>query len=212
MPSSAQPGQPIGVTLSILGWNGPITDPAELAQMQVGVSVSGDSLSGPTEIPVSNAGESTGTPTGSGDYKGTFTAPRATGTLTFTGTAAGYGLYATHMPTTVQVGTTAGTLQAAVQLPLAAKVQAGQSLTGTVVFSNGTGAAHQVRLLLNVSHADATITRPAPSTCRRAARRPARSASRSRRARRSARPGCRSRSSTPATRRSSTARRPASSR
>jgi hypothetical protein len=160
VPSSAQPGQPIGITLSILGWNGPITDPAELAQMQVGVSVSGDSLSGPTEIPVSNAGESTGTPTGSGDYKGTFTAPRATGTLTFTGTAAGYGLYATHVPTTVQVGTTAGTLQAAVQLPLAATVQAGQSLTGTVVFSNGTGAAHQVRLLLNVSHADATITPP----------------------------------------------------
>ena len=74
-PSSAQPGQPISVTLSVLGANGPITDPATLSQMQVAVSVSGDGLSGPTEIPVSNAGETSGTSTGVGDYKGTFTAP-----------------------------------------------------------------------------------------------------------------------------------------
>ena len=87
-PSSAQPGQPISVTLSVLGANGPVTDPATLAQMRVAVSVFGDGLSGPTEIPVTNRGEQ-GTSTGVGDYKGTFIAPRTQGTLTFTGTAAG---------------------------------------------------------------------------------------------------------------------------
>jgi hypothetical protein len=159
-PSSAQPGHPIGVTLSVLGANGPITDPATLAQMQVAVSVSGDGLSGPTEIPVSNAGETQGTATGVGDYKGTFSAPQGQGTLTFTGTAAGYGLYATEVPASVQVGSGIPPFQGTVQFPVAGSVQAGQSIRGEVLFANKTGAARTVRLSLSVSHAYATITSP----------------------------------------------------
>jgi len=161
-PSSAQPGQPIDVTLSVLGTNGPITNPATLAQMQVAVSVSGDGLSGPTEIPVSNAGETPGTATGVGDYKGTFTAPHGQGTLTFTGTAAGYGLFATQVPASVDVTSGALPFQSTVQLPVTGSVQAGQSIKGDVVFAN-TGAARTVRLSLSVNHAYATITSPAGS-------------------------------------------------
>ena len=37
-PSSAKPGQPVSVILSVLGPQGPITDPATLSQMAVRVS------------------------------------------------------------------------------------------------------------------------------------------------------------------------------
>lgn len=159
-PTSAQPGQPIEVTLSVLGANGPITDRATLAQMQVAVSVSGDGLSGPTEIPVSNSGETAGTRTGVGDYKGTFTAPRGTGMLTFTGTAAGYGLFATEIPVSVQIGGGALPFQSTIQFPVTSSVQVGQSIQGDVLFTNKTGAARPVRLTLSTSHAYATITSP----------------------------------------------------
>jgi hypothetical protein len=158
-PSSVPPGQPVSVTLSVLTPKGPLTDPATLSQMQVAVSVSGDGLSGPTEIPVSNVGEGQGTSTGVGDYKGTFTAPRGTGTLTFTGTAAGYGLYATKLPATVQVGGPATELQVAIQPPVVGSVQAGQGIGGELKFTNP-GAARTVRLSLTVSHAFATVTSP----------------------------------------------------
>jgi hypothetical protein len=158
-PSSAQPGQPISVTLSVLGANGPITDPATLSQMQVAVSVAGDGLSGPTEIPVSNAGESQGTSTGVGDYKGTFTAPQGHGTLTFTGTAAGYGLYATEVPASVQVGNGAPPFRSTIQFPVVSSVQQGQSIQGQILFAN-TGPARSARLSLTASHAYATITSP----------------------------------------------------
>jgi hypothetical protein len=158
-PSSVQPGQPVSVTLSVLTPKGPVTDPATLSQMQVAVSVSGDGLSGPTEVPVSNNGEQ-GTNTGVGDYKGTFTAPRAQGTLTFTGTAAGYGLYATKLPATVQVGGAVPGLQVAIQPPVTDSVQAGRGIGGELKFTNP-GAARTVRLSLSVSHAFATIASPA---------------------------------------------------
>ena len=158
-PSSAQPGQPINVTLSVLGANGPITDPATLSQMQVAVSVSGDGLSGPTEIPVSNAGEAQGTTTGVGDYKGTFTAPQGHGTLTFTGTAAGYGLYATEVPASVQIGTGPPPFRSTIQFPVVSSVQQGQTIQGQVLFVN-TGPARTARLSLSARHAYATITSP----------------------------------------------------
>jgi hypothetical protein len=160
-PSSASPGQQIGVTLSVLGANGPITDSAALAQAQVAISVSGDGLSGPTQIPVSNTGETRGTATGVGDYKGTFTAPKGTGTLTFTGTAAGYGLYATEVPASVQVGNGPLSLQSTIGLPVVTSVQRGHGIQGNVLFTNRTGAARTVRLSLGVSHAYATLTSPA---------------------------------------------------
>lgn len=158
-PSSARPGQPINVTLSVLGAKGPITDPATLSQMQVVVSVSGDGLSGPTQIPVSNAGEGHGTATGVGDYKGAFTAPGGKGTLTFTGTAAGYGLFATQVPATVLVGGGVTAFQSTVQFPVTSSVQAGQAIGGQVLFANS-GGALAVRLALSTSHAFATITSP----------------------------------------------------
>jgi hypothetical protein len=159
-PSSAQPGQRIDVTLSVLAANRPITDPATLAHLQVAVTVRGEGLSGPTTIPVSNAGETQGTATGVGDYKGTFTAPRGHGTLTFTGTAAGYGLYATQVPASVQVGSAPPGFQSTIQLPVTTSVQTGQSIDGKVLFANTTGAARTVRLSLSIRHAHATITSP----------------------------------------------------
>ncbi len=158
-PSSAQPGQPINVTLTVLSSNGrPITDPAELSQMQVAVSASGDGLSGPTEIPVSNVGETKSSPTGVGGYQGTFTAPRGQGTLTITGTAAGYGLYATQIPATVQVGGGVTPFQSTVTLPAVSTIQAGQNISGQVLFANTTGTDRAVRLSLSVSPGYATIS------------------------------------------------------
>ncbi len=156
-PLSAKLGQQIGVTLSVLGPNGPITDPSTLAQLQVAASVSGDGLNGPTPVRITNAGEATGV----GDFKGTFTAPQATGTLTFTGTSAGYGLYATEVPATVQVGAAVAGFTATVQLPVVNSVQTGQGITGQLSFVNQTSAARTVRLELSVSPALATITSPA---------------------------------------------------
>ncbi len=160
-PPSAQPGQVISVSLSVLGSNGPITDPATIKNLQVGVTVSGTGLAKPTPVAVSNAGENNGSGTGVANYTGSFQAPKATGPLTFTGTAAGYGLYATEIPATVQVGNVPAGFQATVQFPTAVSVQAGSDLHGQVVFSNTTGAAKTVRLELgNVSNAIATITSP----------------------------------------------------
>ena len=162
-PPSAKLGQPITVTLSVLGVNGPITDPTTLKNLSVGVTVSGDGLPGPTQVHVSNAGESGTSPTGAGDYKGTFPAPSRKGNLTFTGTAAGYGLYATQVPATVTVGL-APPFNVGVQLPVVTSVQAGSSITGNLVFTNQTGAARQVRLELDKSGAIASITPAGPIT------------------------------------------------
>jgi hypothetical protein len=160
-PPSAQPGQVISVSLSVLGNNGPITDPATIKNLQVGVTVSGNGLAKPTPVAVSNAGESNGSGTGVANYTGSFQAPKATGPLTFTGTAAGYGLYATEIPATVQVGNVPAGFQATVQFPTAVSVQAGSDIHGQVIFTNTTGAAKTVRLELgSVSNALATITSP----------------------------------------------------
>ena len=159
-PPSAKLGQPISVTLSVLGPNGPITDPVTLSNLLVGVTVSGDGLPGPTQVPVINASQPAGSATGVGDYKGTFTAPSQQGVLTFTGTAAGYGLYATQVPAAVGVGSATTGFTASVQYPVVTSVQAGSAITGHVVFTNQTGAAKRVRLVLSTSGANATITSP----------------------------------------------------
>jgi hypothetical protein len=160
-PSSAQAGQPIHVTVSVLGPHGPITDPATISKIQVGASVSGDGLSGPTGIPVSNAGENSGTVTGVGDFHGTFSAPRTKGTLVFTGTAVGYGLHTTQVPQVVQVGTQAALLQTDVEFNAPASVTAGQAVRGEVLFRNQTGRTQRVLLKLTTDHAAATVTAPA---------------------------------------------------
>ncbi len=157
-PPSAKPGQPISVTLSVLGPKGPITDPATLKNLLVGVTASGDGLSGPVQVPVTNVGGSPGM--GSGDYRGTFSAPDQQGTLTFTGTAAGYGLFATQVPAAVTIGTATEGFTASIQYPVATSVQAGSDITGRVVFANQTGAARHVRLQLTTSGADTQLTSP----------------------------------------------------
>ena len=162
-PPSAKLGQRISVTLSVLGPNGPITDPATLKNLLVGVTAAGDGLSGPTQVPVSNSGEAAGSAAGVGDYHGTFTAPNEQGTLTFTGTASGYGLYATQVPATVAVGTASAGFNAGVQFPVVTSVQAGNSITGHVVFTNQTGAPRHVNLVLRTSGANASITSPGGS-------------------------------------------------
>lgn len=160
-PPSAQPGQVINVSLSVLGNNGPITDPATIKNLQVGVTVSGEGLAKPTPVAVSNAGENNSSGTGVANYTGSFQAPKTTGMLTFTGTAEGYGLYATQIPATVQVGNVPNGFRATVQLPTAVSVQAGSGIHGQVIFANTTSTAKTVRLELgNVSNALATITSP----------------------------------------------------
>ena len=159
-PPNARVGQPIRITLSVLGANGPITDLATLRQIHVGISVTGDGLSGPVGVPNSNAGEGRVATTGVGDYNGIFTAPGTPGTLTFTGTAEGYGLRATKMSTPVRVGSPASFLQAAVRFDAPASVLPGQEVHGQVLFDNRTGASQHLRLALSASPAFATITSP----------------------------------------------------
>ena len=161
-PPSAQPGQQISVTLSVLGSNGsPITDPAVVTELQAGVVVSGDGLADSVAVPVSNAGETNAAGTGVANYRGTFKAPAATGTLTFSGTAQGYGLYVTNVPASVNVSPSAAAFQATVQFPAALSVQAGSTLAGKVIFDNTTGAAKSVRIALSsVSNADASLSSP----------------------------------------------------
>ena len=159
-PPTARDGQPVKVVVSVLGIRGPITDPATLQQLRVSVNVTGDGLPGPVDVPVSNAGEGTSTPTGAGDYDGTYTAPGRAGTLMFTGTAQGYGLVSTKVPTQVQVGTQPPSLQATILFNAPISVQAGQRVSGQILFSNQTGTTQHVRLELDASPAFATITSP----------------------------------------------------
>jgi hypothetical protein len=163
-PPSAKLGQPISVTLSVLGPSGPIIDPATLKSLLVGVTVSGDGLPSPVQIPISPAGESAGSATGLGGYTGTFTAPNQQGTLTFTGAAAGYGLYATQVPATVTVSNATAGFTASAQFPVVASVLAGDSITGHVIFTNQTGVARHVSLVLSTSGAIAFISPSVPVT------------------------------------------------
>lgn len=151
-PPSAKLGQPVSVTLSVLGPRGPIT-PADLPGLHVGVTASGQGLAGPTQVPM-KAQPATS------NYAGTFRAPRQPGTITLTGTAFGYGLYATQVPANVSVGAAIPAFTASVAFPVVTSVQVGGSITGHIIFSNRTGAARRVRLTLAASGAVASITSP----------------------------------------------------
>ncbi len=148
-------GQPIAVTLTVLGPAGPISDPSTLRSLAVGVTASGDGLPGPEPVRVTPAGSQAGT------FVGSYPAPRQPGPLTITGTAAGYGLYATQVPQTVTVGTAPLDFTAVPQFPQLTSVQVGDTITGTVIFTNTTGTARQVRLMLLPSGVDASLTSPA---------------------------------------------------
>ena len=153
-PPSAKLGQQISLTLDVLGPNGPITDQSTLSSLLVSVAATGGGLPGPVTVPVTaTAGEP-------GHYTGTYTAPNQATTLTFTGTAAGYGLYATQVPATVGVGAQTQGFTATPGFSGQDSVQAGGTVTGQVVFTNQTGAARRVRLVLVPNGAKAVLTSP----------------------------------------------------
>jgi hypothetical protein len=155
---SVNPGKPIDVKLTVLGPNGPITDPSTLKGLLVGVTATGQGLPSPVQVKVSPL---TG-PAGTGTYAGTYTAPGQPTTLTITGTAAGYGLYATQIPATVTVGTASKGFDATPHFSGATSVQAGGTVSGTVDFTNQTGSARRVVLKLTASGTDATISPATP--------------------------------------------------
>ncbi|HET9898785.1 MAG TPA: vWA domain-containing protein [Streptosporangiaceae bacterium] len=157
LPSTAAPGQKISVTLTVLGRNHPIVDPAELKGVAVQASVTGGNLPDPLPIRLSH---STAPGTTAGDFTGTFRAPSAKGLLTITGTASGYGLHATKILAFVSVVNAATIVQATVQFPAVETVLAGSPIKGQVLFTNRTGQAQRARLVLAPGSALATIASP----------------------------------------------------
>jgi hypothetical protein len=157
---SVKPGQQIPVKLTVLGPSGPITDPGTLKSLQVGVTASGPGLPSPVGIPVtalSGAGNA-------GTYAGSYTAPSQPTTLTITGIASGYGLYATKFPATVAVGTAPKGFIATPSFSGATSVGAGGTLSGNIDFINQTGSARQVLLKLTASGTTASISPSTPIT------------------------------------------------
>jgi von Willebrand factor type A domain len=153
-PPNAKLGQQVKVTLDVLGPNGPISDPATLSSMAVGVTATGNGLPGTVSVPVTPL---SGAP---GEWTGSYTVPSQPTTLTFTGTAAGYGLYATRVSATVGVGAQAQDLTATPEFTGGTSVQAGGTITGQVVLTNQTGSAQRVKLVAGVSGATAALTSP----------------------------------------------------
>jgi len=155
------PGHPVSVTFSVLRPNGDkVTDPGTLAQLRTSVTVTGDGLAGAQPVTVSNAGEGQGTSTGVGDYTGTFTAPRQTGTLTFTGTAAGYDLNVTPISAQVAVSPALAQLNGQVQFPGQPSVQAGGGIHGQVTLTNQTGQPQAVLVVADSSYPGVLLTAP----------------------------------------------------
>jgi hypothetical protein len=154
---SVKPGQPIAVKLTVLGPNGPITDPRTLSSLLVGVTATGPGLPSPATVPVTAASG----PGSAGTYSGTYTAPSQPTTLTISGSASGYGLYTTQIPATVTVGTSK-VFNATPHFSGATSVPAGGSIGGTVDFTNQTGQAKHVVLKLTASGTTATITPDTP--------------------------------------------------
>ena len=156
---SVKPGQPIAVKLTVLGPSGPITDPGTLKSLEVGVTATGQGLPSPVGIPVTTLSGADNL----GTYAGSYTAPSQPTTLTITGIASGYGLYATKFPATVAVGSPPVFL-ATPHFPGATSVGAGGTLAGSVNFTNQTGSAKQVLLKLTASGTTASISPSTPVT------------------------------------------------
>src|SRR2546430_13464694 len=101
---------------------------------------------------ITSAGQAGCPTTGPGTYAGTLKAPASTGTLTFTGIAAGYGLSTTYVPATVTVGNASVPFSAVIQFPpdqASRQVQAGSGLQLTAVFTNKTGTPQKVLLAVH---------------------------------------------------------------
>jgi hypothetical protein len=154
-PPAAKPGQKVMVTLSLVGQKGPITDSSVLHGIEVQVTASGDGLSGSTSVPLTQA-------TGSGlagDFTGSFSAPGTSGTVSLTGTASGYGLYATSVHTSVSVGNAAALTQGTVVFSGPSSVVVGGTISGYVLWNNS-GQAKPAALVLTTQHALAALTAP----------------------------------------------------
>ena len=114
-PSSAKPGQSICSELTLRGPRGPVDDAADIVDFKAGITATGDGVT--KQVPVTSTGQ-TGCPaSGPGTYAGAVTAPGGSGTMTFTGTVAGYGLATSYVPATVTVGTITPPFSAAIQYP-----------------------------------------------------------------------------------------------
>ena len=157
---SVKPGQPIAVKLTVLGPTGPITDPGTLKSLQVGVTASGEGLASPVGIPVTALTGASNV----GTYAGSYQAPSQPTTLTITGTASGYGLYATNYPATVAVGLASEGFVATPHFNGVTSVGAGGTLGGTVDFTNQTGSTRQVLLKLTANGTTASISPSTPIT------------------------------------------------
>ncbi|MCW2932296.1 MAG: hypothetical protein JWM19_3258, partial [Actinomycetia bacterium] len=153
-PPNAKLGQQVKVTLDVLGPNGPITDPATISSMLVGETVTGNGLAGTVGVPVTAV---SGSP---GEWSGVYTVPDQSTTLTFAGTASGYGLYTTEVSATVGVGTQSQGLTATPDFTGGNSVQAGGTIPGQVVLTNQTGSAQHVKLEVTASGATVALTSP----------------------------------------------------
>ena len=144
-PSSAKPGQSICSELTLRGPRGPVDDAADIVDFKAGVTAAGDGVT--KQVPVTSTGH-TGCPTsGPGTYAGAVTAPSGSGTVTFTGTVAGYGLATSYVPATVTVGANPTLFSASIPYPpVGIQIPAGSKLPLTVAFSNGTGSPQKVLL------------------------------------------------------------------
>ena len=153
-PPNAKLGQQVKVSLDVLGPNGPITDPATLSSMVVGVTATGNGLAGTVAVPVAPVSSSPG------EWTGSYTVPSQQTVLTFTGTASGYGLYATQVSATVGVGTQTQGLTATPEFTGGTSVQAGGTIPGQVVLTNQTGSAQHVKLEAQASGATVALSSP----------------------------------------------------
>ena len=153
-PRASTPGKPIAVKLTVLGPTGPITDPATLKSLLVGVTATGQRAAEPGQGRVNPVGG----PTGSAATRARYTAPSQPTTLTITGTAAGYGLYATQIPATVAVGAPNTGFIATPHFPGASQRAGGRRHQRQRRLHQPTGAAKQVLLKLTASGANAAIS------------------------------------------------------
>jgi hypothetical protein len=155
-PSSAKPGQAICSELTLRGPRGPVDDAADIVDFKASIAAAGDGVT--EQVPVTSNGQPGCLASGPGIYAGVVKAPSGSGTVTFTGTVAGYGLTTSYEPATVTVGPNTAPFTAAIQYPpnqAGLRAQAGGGLPLKVAFSNGTGSAQ--RALLTVS---GDVTRP----------------------------------------------------
>jgi len=149
-PSTAKFGQAICSELSLQGPHGPLSDPADVPSLHVGVAVTGDGAA--QQVPISGAGQPGCPANGVGTYAGSFKAPTTQAKLTFTGVVTGYGLSTTYIPATVAVGPVVQPFTAVIQYsanPASLQAQAGSGLPMSVVFTNKTSTAQNALLAVS---------------------------------------------------------------